>query len=1115
MKRLFIILYLIFNLTSNLTNWDLRIMTDVFVDLRMETISIPFEGFNQTNNFNRTFEPYYGTIHRRFDENGNFKDSQIVLHQWLNTNNNQYLASCFAEVQVGYTNWGFAKYLITFKNLSDTNKTIRFYFNSLDSKCGFDSIPGHGYHQDITINYFGNAVTPYVKVSMDRDTTRYRIVYRSSTPQEVTMWDLFYNRTTPLEKDFKVRTTPFPLSYNSAQNQVRDIIVGTKIVLDTVYKNLGNSDRYGFNTQNDPYYDDPNISPGMNDPGNTFCTPAVINFLPSGDYFGMKLTAENGDTLILEKNKKLWISGISANPPLGDTIHFKPGSTLILKESAEIFTYSGGVRIIDGGTNVNWNQHACNRAFTSTTLVYNGGTHTINNGGFLVIDGGAKLILGDNTTLTFDGASSPLILQPNSQVICGSNSKLEFKNGAHIRANGSTFSCPNGSWQGITLENSTYDTIKNCTFSNASTYIDMSLNSSTANEKKIITGNTFNTGKVKINNSYNLYFAGNTFNSLTTGGYLLQMSHNLSVLGESVSNINITGNAFKGGAVQMDLDGYASSVTKYYIAGNTFYGLTNSPYGVCMLANKISGDFKNNTFIDNHYSTGIQLTNSNINFLNNTIRTTSNNNVYLQTSSSGNFAPVVINEQGGLAYTGGYNQMYYDNSNSQTGEHANIFNGLGNSFFVVLGHNCFNIQNITPNYHIYGYRNGPCIEDPIWVTYNYWSQSPPKTLITCEETPVEIITTPADQSCTNFSELSASDYIITYMGDGIYDSVKVVNAPSGDDAGLLNKPSAASYSVPADKLLYGLCVKHNKTHNYLLSSVKAKELIDNFGSSDYIYSGLDELYMSYKGLDTIPGNTNSLFSELQTYIESKMNQYNSSARFVEKAYNIYLMCLVMKKQYASAISGYENIMNNHPDPVVRLTASWDRSAVVLLMGQGGSQSSLSFLRKQESRLSDRNPDRIARKIFKSSGEESENRTASEKYSTEEKSLINERAVKFNPSTKTEFDEKISQDKALLLALNNDAPSNRTNIIPKRFTLHQNYPNPFNPTTTIKYDIPKDGFISLKVYDVLGREIFSVNEFKKAGSHETVFDGSGFASGVYFYSLESNGLKETKKMLLIK
>lgn len=89
-------------------------------------------------------------------------------------------------------------------------------------------------------------------------------------------------------------------------------------------------------------------------------------------------------------------------------------------------------------------------------------------------------------------------------------------------------------------------------------------------------------------------------------------------------------------------------------------------------------------------------------------------------------------------------------------------------------------------------------------------------------------------------------------------------------------------------------------------------------------------------------------------------------------------------------------------------------------------------------------------------------------------------------------------------------------VPGRFMLYQNYPNPFNPVTTVKYDIAKEGIVKITVYDLLGREVsVPVNEFKKAGYYSFNFDGSGFASGVYFYRIEAGSYVETKKMMLIK
>lgn len=89
-------------------------------------------------------------------------------------------------------------------------------------------------------------------------------------------------------------------------------------------------------------------------------------------------------------------------------------------------------------------------------------------------------------------------------------------------------------------------------------------------------------------------------------------------------------------------------------------------------------------------------------------------------------------------------------------------------------------------------------------------------------------------------------------------------------------------------------------------------------------------------------------------------------------------------------------------------------------------------------------------------------------------------------------------------------------IPQSFKLFQNYPNPFNPTTTIRYQIPKEGFVTLKVYNLLGKEVKSlVNEYKNAGSYNISFDASKFPSGVYFYRLSTKNFNQTKKLVLMK
>jgi hypothetical protein len=85
-----------------------------------------------------------------------------------------------------------------------------------------------------------------------------------------------------------------------------------------------------------------------------------------------------------------------------------------------------------------------------------------------------------------------------------------------------------------------------------------------------------------------------------------------------------------------------------------------------------------------------------------------------------------------------------------------------------------------------------------------------------------------------------------------------------------------------------------------------------------------------------------------------------------------------------------------------------------------------------------------------------------------------------------------------------------------YSLNQNYPNPFNPVTKINFEIPKQGLVSLKIYDVQGREVRTlVNEVKAPGVYAFDFNGTELSSGVYFYRMEANGYTDIKKMMLIK
>ncbi len=104
-----------------------------------------------------------------------------------------------------------------------------------------------------------------------------------------------------------------------------------------------------------------------------------------------------------------------------------------------------------------------------------------------------------------------------------------------------------------------------------------------------------------------------------------------------------------------------------------------------------------------------------------------------------------------------------------------------------------------------------------------------------------------------------------------------------------------------------------------------------------------------------------------------------------------------------------------------------------------------------------------------------------------------------------------------LGFNTDLVSVEDNIeLPSEYSLEQNYPNPFNPSTTIKYSIPAEGYVSLKVFNSIGEVVETlVSQNQNAGSYQITFDASKLSSGIYLYQISSGNFVETKKLVLMK
>jgi subtilisin family serine protease len=112
--------------------------------------------------------------------------------------------------------------------------------------------------------------------------------------------------------------------------------------------------------------------------------------------------------------------------------------------------------------------------------------------------------------------------------------------------------------------------------------------------------------------------------------------------------------------------------------------------------------------------------------------------------------------------------------------------------------------------------------------------------------------------------------------------------------------------------------------------------------------------------------------------------------------------------------------------------------------------------------------------------------------------------------------RLNLNNSAILMQNLVSIGNPTNEVPALFRLYQNYPNPFNPSTVLAFDMPKEGFASLKIYNSIGQEVaVLIDGIVKAGSYQKVFNASALPSGIYFYKFVTDGFSDVRKMSLIK
>ncbi len=749
--------------------------------------------------------------------------------------------------------------------------------------------------------------------------------------------------------------------------------------------------------------------------------------------------------------------------------------------------------------------------------------------------------LADGKTLNVENELDvPLklsILGPEGKFISGVNSLVNIPNkfyimieeGAKIESNGTNFisSTENNTNYFICLYSPGNSFIRNCSFLGIGNSIYSQDNGS---NDIIIENNSFKKstiGSIHILRTNNLLISNNNFDfeSYTGGGILIDNG----AWGEEENNnfpsegsINIIGNYFHKGSFHIQIIGTVE-LSRIFIDRNTFY---DSPPPDCIpifLAFTI-GTFSNNN-IYSPYNYGISIVKSSLDLKTNYINS-SLDNILDNTISYLNFAPTQTNNE--LIWTGGQNNLF---SSSGGNIHSSL-NSMTGFYYTNYGRNTFGINEYI-DYHITGW-----FHDPGYVYYTYrncwylgeeactpnisvWYYCGPSN--NCFYNVQYDDGMPSD--CVAWDEI-ITDRIISNKGYEIKDTILITQLNS------IPPPSN-------ETSLYGTGIKNLKLKNYNSTITNFKDLINTYPDSKYLGDCVYKLYECYTLSDTNRDQNfrNYIFGNLKSFLENKIQQYSNNLEFVNLAYDFVLRSEVKIKEYNVALDGYDFIANNSPNAEERLLASLCYLEVEdLIEGRSGGNKNIQkeknengenvngipikeILSKNYSQLANMNRQREKTELDNSKNIEV-TKTEMEKKKNFDKKLTEQANSNISNSSSLNKEEKRELKRKCYELLFSKETKIKSEVkptnTPENYSLSQNYPNPFNPITKINFSLPKQGFVTLIIYDILGREIKTlINEIKRAGNYTVDFNGSEFSSGVYFYRLETNGFSDVKRMIMIK
>jgi photosystem II stability/assembly factor-like uncharacterized protein len=681
---------------------------------------------------------------------------------------------------------------------------------------------------------------------------------------------------------------------------------------------------------------------------------------------------------------------------------------------------------------------------------------------------GDGLNVGDDIVV---GSGATLSIPAGGTIKMPAGKKITIQDGGHLNVTSNDpvyFTSQSGSWGGIEFQGNATGTLANCTFNNTSTPITIVPNSglgtSFGNTPYIsISYCSFSSGPISITNRRNVTIDNCTWNYSSTTS-------------SSVCGVDINGSSNV--TVQWCSINYAAS-------GNTVMGIS---------VVQSSGANVSHNFIRNA-SVGIFASNSDANIRFNNIGTTGGSaDIGIGLDNCTN--PVIIYDTvdsyiKGISLDNGSSAVMHDNKVTNSGTYGMDCNNSSNPRLTPTatpdgiywdaglnilksttngGDGIYIANSSVPilaegyntiwggNYYLDGSGLGK------WsVTDNCWVDDPPvsgkfhvfgKTI------------TYSPYSCTPPSGASSPPKANIFGLNSNVETEISADPPQplivdyGNGVFDTIKVSTANIQVQADMAAYFLATKQALQSNFTDAINSYKQVIQNYRDSTCAIEAMKKiLYCTVRmHADT------SAYTDLRNYYLSLASAGGADTAFKGTAAELSRKCLVRKLELQNAIGEYENVVQhstNHSDSV---SAEINIIEVYMLMASGGGDS------KFTGRLG---------------------------YLKPLNALDGLRMIK----------EK----------LYNLTGQTRNVEIPKQFSLSQNYPNPFNPVTKIKYALPNPVKVNIKIYDILGRLVKTLvnDEFKDAGFYEVTFDGSNFASGVYFYRIEAGKFVQSKKMVILK